>query len=313
MSVTSRIKSTTASPTVAPLLPRGSLIYSAAVITKRLGGYKSNLLALERVYGHRREGAPIFYGSGANYIAHNYFADSLTPDQVLRQHTLFGFYALGLSKSVEAKWARELKVGASLHATRYKKTSVSEMGTGGLKWCPDCARSDHSEVGLSAWRVIHQLPFIQSCPAHGVPLIASCENCNKPLDAGDQFRLPGDSCPACGSEKFTSLPVTANKGHLSLVLKCEEAFLARSDKFRPIAWAARMKKFLDSFESPRTALKQLSSMICAKWEVQSPEEVSAILSFPLGKYYVQSSLAGHATKIPLVAQVIVLDAMEYTN
>ena len=125
VSVTSRIKSTTASPTVAPLLPRGSLIYSAAVITKRFGGYQSNLLALERVYGHRRAGAPIFFGSGANCIAHNYFADFLTPDQVLRNHTLFGFYALGLSESVESEWAGQLKVGASLHATRYKRTPVT--------------------------------------------------------------------------------------------------------------------------------------------------------------------------------------------
>lgn len=264
---------------------------------------------MERVYGHRKGIPSNFFGAGANNIARSYFADYLTPDQVLRQHTLFGFYALGLSKSVESKWAAQLKVGTSVRSAQYKRIHVPEAGALGLRWCSICACSDQLKLGFAAWRVIHQLPFIRSCSVHGVPLSVYCENCKKPLDTGNQFRLPGESCTACGSALFADLPATANEGYLSLISQCEDAFSTRSEKFRPSAWVERVKKFRAFFDSPRTALEVLSDQICKKWGVQSPEGVSEILSFPLGKYYVQSSLSGHTSSSPLVAQLIVLDAM----
>jgi hypothetical protein len=305
----SRIEFTTALPASSPLLPPGSLIYSAVVIAQRFGGYPSRGLAVERVYGHRKGSPANFFGAGANNIARSYFADYLTPDQVLRQHTLFGFYALGLSKSVESKWAAQLKVGTSVRSAQYKRIHAPEAGALGLRWCAICACSDQLKLGFAAWRVIHQLPFIRSCSVHGVPLSVCCENCKKPLDTGNQFRLPGESCTACGCARFTDLPATANKGYLSLISQCEDAFYTRSEKFRPNAWAERVKKFRASFDSPRTALEALSDRICTKWGVQSPDGVGETLLFPLDKYYVQSSLSGHTSSSSLVAQLIVLDAM----
>lgn len=56
-------------PAFSPLLPPGSLIYSAAVIAQRFGGYPSKGLAVDRVYGHRKGIPSNFFGAGANKIA----------------------------------------------------------------------------------------------------------------------------------------------------------------------------------------------------------------------------------------------------
>lgn len=304
-----RIESRTLSLAFSPHLPSGSLLYSALVLAHRLSCNTNRLPTMERIYGSRTMSITNLFGAGAEHIAHSYFADSLSADQVLRQHTLFGFYSLGLSDSVLTGWSRQLRNGSAIGTMGFTKTRGPVAAVNGLRWCSECACSDQSELGFAAWRVVHQLPFVSTCPVHGSPLYIYCQDCQSPLDTGKQYRLPGESCCLCGSSRFTALTQIENPAYSSLISRCEEAFRTQSDEFKPQVWARRVNKFVAAHDSHDAATAVLSDRICKKWGVQSPEDINNLLSLCLGQDYVAGLLRCNTGKYPLVTKLITGDAM----
>lgn len=242
-------------------------------------------------------------------MAQSYFAGSLSADQVLRQHTLFGFYSLGLSDSIVSEWSSQLRDGSAIGTVSYTKARGPVASVNGLRWCSECATSDQAKLGFAAWRVVHQLPFVSTCPVHGSPLYVRCQDCQNPLDTGKQFRLPGECCGLCGSLRFTALPQIANPAYCSLISRCEEAFRTQSKEFKPQVWARRVNKFVGVHHSLTAATAVLSDRICRRWGVQSPDDLNDLLSLRLGQGYVAGLLRCNTGKHPVIAQLVVGDAM----
>jgi hypothetical protein len=309
LSAKERIKSRTGLFPFAPRLPSGSLIYTALVLAHRSGSHKGLSSSVNRLYDFPSLNRINLFGAGADHIAKNYFSDILSSDQVLRQHSLFGFYALGLGNFITEQWSKQLRDGRATLSRSYTKTQGLITPNIKLRWCKECACSDQAERGFTAWRVVHQLPFVSRCPVHHSPLFVCCDDCQSPLDTGNQFRLPGENCGVCGSSNFTALPQIENQGYRSLISLCEAVIRTQSNEFKPQVWVRRINRFVNAQHSLDVAVAILSDRICKKWDVQTPDDITDVLALPLGRNYVTGLLAGNLSMYPLVAQIIVSDAM----
>jgi len=290
-------------------LPPGSLLYSALVLAHRFSGSSNRLKTMEQVYGTRTASIVNFFGAGASHVAKIYFSDTLSPDQVLRKHTLFGYYSLGLSERKVAEWATKLKSGSAKGPARYAGALGPLTGINGLRWCEECARFDRDDMGFATWRVIHQLPFVRACVVHRAPLYVSCKDCQSSLDTGRQYRLPGEHCGSCRSLRFTALAKVENPAYSALISRCEDAVSTQSDEFRPQSWLRRVTSFVAAHRSLEVAEQVVTSQICTKWGVQSPDAIGELLGCPIGGNFVVDLLRGYTAKYPLVAQIIVGDVI----
>jgi len=305
------IETRTTSHSYTPYLPFGSLVYTAWVLMHRFSGINSKKFSTIQLYGCGDIRAPNLFGLRSQHTVHSYFGKTLSTEEVLHRHSLFGYYSLGLNENDKTEWRNRLTKERSLrgHFSKTLRIPKTEKLNANLKWCIDCANCDQLKIGFGTWRVLHQLPFISTCPIHQTQLCAVCADCQSPLDNGTKFMLPGENCSTCGSSQFTKLARIQNAAYISLIKQVEDVFQTQPKKFRPVAWNALMRTYALSFGSPRDARETLSRLICTRWEVESEDEISDLLSYPLGRGYIQSLLSGHAANTPLAAQLVVLDAM----
>ncbi len=264
---------------------------------------------MEQVYGSGTASIVNFFGAGASHAAKIYFSDTLSPDQVLQKHTLFGYYSLGLSERKVTEWATKLKSASAKNPARYTGALGPFSGINGLRWCEECARVDRDDMGFAAWRVIHQLPFVRACAVHRSPLYVSCKDCQSSLDTGKQYRLPGEHCGSCRSLRFTAFAKVENPAYSALISRCEEAVSMQSDEFRPQSWLSRVTSFVAAHRSLEVAEKIVTSQIRTKWGVQSLDAIGELLGHPIGGNFVVDLLRGYTAKYPLVAQIIVGDVI----
>jgi len=179
-------------------LTPGTLLHSALVYSHRATGSKNQVESLRRFYGYRGVSPGNWYGSGCGRVAANYFANTLTPFEVLCRHTVFGFYSLGTSEETARQWASELTAGRAMGCNRYTRVGDAATPQKGLRWCVDCARAELSTIGFATWRVVHQIPFIRICPTHrSILRTGRCRCKRSAIDCG-AFMLPGEICSRCG-------------------------------------------------------------------------------------------------------------------
>lgn len=295
--------------TFAPLLPSGSLIYSALVLAHRFGGYSTHLKTRMRFCQTNSIGPISKFGAGARNFLQGFFADALPPEQIFRKHTLYGFYSLGLSNSSASEWATHL-AGGSMQSLAYYTRQVRFGGADkGLRWCPACATADQINFGFSAWRVVHQLPFLQLCHEHNLPLCISCKVCKKPLDSGTEYRLPGESCSECGSSHFEDFPSSVSDGYRTLHSVSERIFNTQSDEFRPGNWEKRIAKFLARHRSRQAAEQLVEEKICTKWCVKTPTQITECPTDFVEKNFVTKLLGEEKKNYSLVSRIIIGDAL----
>ena len=82
------------------LLPPGFYLYTALVHAHRLSDSPNKIKSLAAFLATPliRE-APAWMGPYAGHISQTYFASSLLPNEVLRSHTLFGYFHLSCDKA----------------------------------------------------------------------------------------------------------------------------------------------------------------------------------------------------------------------
>jgi hypothetical protein len=297
-------------PAAPVCISNGTLLYSALVHCYRSSGSSNRRKSLSRFYGSVGVSWPNWFGAGVTTVSKDYFSDSLSPIEVLSRHTMYGFYSLGLSDVRAAEWAAELIRGSARGVKRFARASGRLATTSGLRWCSACAAGECEQNGFATWQVVHQLPFVHLCPTHFVPLCTNCVRCEQPLDDARAFRLPGEGCLTCGSTEFAETESLNTEVYKKLVRRTATAIELQDATYRPQNWAMLTKRFVSKFGSFTEALCGLTDRLCSMWDVHCLESIIPSQRGTLNAPVLRDVLQGGLTTTPLLAQLIVIEAME---
>ncbi|MEJ1130739.1 TniQ family protein [Variovorax sp. CCNWLW225] len=232
-------------PPYLPVLPPGGLLYSTVVFVGRSMGtsfenacdtvYRSAASPKHaNVLGRRLQDATDCIGDG-----------TLSYQDVLMNHSVWGFYSRLVPASVEFGWTQRMTGDSMTGETSVVYPRLVYLGpsrSSRMKYCPMCASLDAKTSGFPIWRVIHQLPFVEVCAAHQVTLVHSCSHCGEVLDRGTHFRLPGQVCRSCGSQQAHHANRHSSASSPAALTKlCEEIFSGSQEYLRPENWLALVK------------------------------------------------------------------------
>ncbi len=125
---------------------------------------------------------------------------SINIDELLRQHSLFPYYA-PLIKFNQRLWV--LNIGRKLaEPMRYSPLHNQLSLASNWRWCPCCVKEDEERYGTAYWHTKHQLPSVLSCYKHEEQiLLKECSHCGFNIRDLRLNLLPPNSgnCPQCGA------------------------------------------------------------------------------------------------------------------
>lgn len=296
----------------APILPVGALAYTALVLFHRASGNTSKARSRQVLFGDRFSSRVNWFGIGAEQMSRQFFAGQVSARQVLARHTLYGFYSLGLSREMASRWGESLAQGHAQRPTQYVRNGVGSMVSESLRWCEDCAAHDQAIHGFSAWRVVHQLPFMRMCPEHGATLYVHCAKCGSALDDGVSLKLPGEPCNHCGSVDFVAETAPSSENYKALMRRCIRAVERQDGIYRPNVWRQVMKTLYARTGSVESAVGFVEASVGRL--MACPGHESSLQGDVFGPYlhskYVRQVVLGHLTASPLIIQMMVLEALE---
>lgn len=293
-----------------PVVPRGASAYSFVCLLRRFNSVRSagrtRLKELGLSSGSFSETATI--GTVSKVCCN----EVIPSNQLLIEHTVFGFYSLSLEKNERDKWIEAIVQKRDLNRLRawVKSVTSSAIDSNGLRFCPDCTSAEKREVGVSTWRVINQLPFVRRCAIHGAALKSACANCKQALDKGRAYRLPEDGCKKCGGYEFEDVDQIYAFAYKRVVELCFEAFATQPDDYRPKPWIHRMCGIAQHFGGVDQAATFVKQSVCAGWGISNVNELSDLLEFKFPPRFIEGLVAGNALNQPLLAQMIVHEALE---
>lgn len=257
-------------------LKSGTYLYTALVHTHRSSSHLSKRQTVANFFNLPcGQNVPRSMGGNAGYVSRTYFAGTLTPQALLRQHTLFGYIHLAQNKAQADALEKLLILGTA---------NGSIVGAGGvqnLRWCEYCADDESDAYGFATWKVVHQIPQVRICPVHGDPLLSRCRLCGTAIGALQHFRLPGEPCPKCNSSEFGGENITVRDAHWSLIKSIANAFEIQSNIFRHDAWNGQVSLFISNYPSWVDAQKAVVDFICHEWRLSSIKLVWELINTPL--------------------------------
>jgi hypothetical protein len=293
-----------------PILPKGSLLYSALAFSYRSSAASNGRRFVDKFYGYRGASHVNWFGAGAAFVSSQSFNGAESPIEILRSNTLFGYYSLGLTAEASHQWSADLASGRAKGSVRYTRTHDPVATRTGLRWCRLCAAEDEMHGRPATWRLIHQLPFVRHCQVHLEPLIDRCKRCRLPLDDGHRFRLPGEGCWSCGAEGESSTRRPPTPGESRLAKLAAQAFQDQDNTYRPESWSKTVLVFANQFESSRTAAEALTGKLCSLWEVESVDQVWSQLGLTFRSGDLMQALSSRLVSSPLTLQLVAADAMQ---
>ena len=293
-----------------PILPNGAHLYTALVLFHRSSAQRCKSYSRQQLYGQRSSSRVNWLGIGADQISRSYFGGSVSAREVLVRHTVFGYYALGLSEQRASDWASSLALGQAQRATRYIRNATGAIVSGALRWCPVCAEEDAETHGFSSWKVVHQLPFVLQCPAHGCSLLSLCACCNQSLDNGTTLRLPGEACSRCGTTQFLSHAPPKVAAYSELLLRCAGAIETQVAIYRPTNWARLMRAFRSGVGSLEDARQLIQSRLLEAWGVRTIDAIGGSWLDGYRSEFLLQVVQGHLTVSPLAVQMLVLEVIQ---
>lgn len=257
-------------------LQKGAYLYTALVHLHRSSAHLQRRTTAARFVNVQRISAiPHLMGTRAGCVSGTYFAGALSPYEVLRRHTFFGYLNLALDK-VDACEREEALVQDGSRSLNFSIDRVE-----GLRWCKCCAEDELEVYGFASWKVIHQLPSVRICHIHETPLLSHCKMCGNALGSVLNFRLPGDACPKCRQFDFIGDDIVVCDAYRLLVRNIAKAFDNQADDFRYSAWNKNVSSFIESFISCDDAQTALKEFLCNEWGVSSLADVFILLQAPL--------------------------------
>ena len=286
-----------------PHLPPGTLICSAIAWRHLLNGGNSSTKSVEEVYGHIGGGKRNLFGSRVHFAARALFGQSVSPEEVLRRHTLFGIYSRGLQPQAADSWAATIVNDRMKNlAHNPMMRSVAKKGfrysTPDLRSCKTCIMHDLEELGFPTWRIHHVLPPLHHCPFHGEALITEIKGC-----AGGnmwQLKLPTGVAIEKSRPRFEA----ASDGYVAYLRSWIDLFEGNLPMIAADAWAHCMDLVAAQMGSVDNAVRELSKQLTQSWNSPA-DRLPEILGNHVQRDFLRSELE-HRTAPARVAQKLVI-------
>jgi len=145
---------------------------------------------------------------------------SMSPEEIIKNFTLFPYYARFIDHYRHAKAERALISNNGQIVYPMLALSASTIKVPNcLKYCPACVSEDIETYGETYWHRTHQLPGVLSCVHHGTMLINSTASYRPKIaydyaDATETIEMHAveatDSLSALGLERCTKLAAHCN-------------------------------------------------------------------------------------------------------
>jgi hypothetical protein len=247
------------------------------------------------------------FGMGAGHVSSNYFAGKVTPREVLRRHTVFGFASLGLSEPDVERWSVKLTGWGRVGGVQQERMQVHVPGSA-FRWCQACAEIEVGEYGFAAWHVLHQLPFVLLCPTHMLPL-QEHQLRYAPVGEAPELQLPGEMRSTPDREESMLRALLVLEAYRRFLRHCVVAFREQTSIFRQEAWSDLVVHFFRSFGSEDEALSSLEERLCFDWAVRSSDRIGDEWRWRLATSEVLGLKPGATYCSATWQKVVIYDAM----
>lgn len=255
-------------------LPDGSYLYTALVHQHRASASPVKAKSYASFLAEDISTTiPNNLGRCAGHISRTYFADAISPEEVLQRHSLFGYFHLAYDKSEAADRESALVAGVRTPQSGGRATKASS----GLRWCHRCSFEEREEFGFATWKVLHQISSIGICHIHGDRLRERCGRCGNLPGRPTLFRLPGEPCPDCEYSDVEMKGVVVSDVYQQFVRDVALAFSSQTDSFRSSAWASLVGSFVSGFSSIKDAELDVKEFLCQKWGLASISDICEAL------------------------------------
>lgn len=286
----------------APYLRPGALLFTLTAFRHFQIGRGCKGKANDDLFGNIGNRKRNLFGEHVANVAERAFGNSLTPEDVLLKHTLFGVYSRALPPTIATAWSAGIIAESKSHNIP-KLLSYSprllRLVTRDLRSCPRCVAEDTALCGFGQWRVLHHIPSVLFCPEHGLPLNEEAQG----DFFGDlwQYVLPHGR----NTSPVSRAPWAASDGHATYLRLWTKLFDGELPVLRGHAWAAYMDHVTDQLGD--AAPTQIENTIRKTWSIDSVNIKSA-LGPQIKKDFVRSELSHDSSPARLAQKLIVLGA-----
>lgn len=155
----------------APLLRRGDLTVNAVLFRQAVLGERSLMPAVKQTRGVKSWRLSLF-GQDAKQIATHVYGDVSLSPRIAIENSLLGIYLAAMPRNARTSLLGETGEVSLAEASTYNLGNRRSwrLSSSFLRSCSSCVAEDVQDRGYSAWRVVHQVPFLDHCPRHYLPL-----------------------------------------------------------------------------------------------------------------------------------------------
>lgn len=290
-----------------PFLRPGTLMFTALACGFLASGGVVEKHTLYEIYGRPGGRTRHLFGENVLSATRALFGDSLSPEEVLSRHTLFGIYSRALTQPSADWWAAEIIAGS---ATRWFRSPISlpsvrtnfRLATDELRSCASCMQRDVEENGFPSWHLIHLIPALHHCPYHGDLLVPEAWNTR---DEMWSLSLP----TGVSTGKPTPRLESASDGYVSYL----RLWVAFVEGRLPIASSHNWGRFMH-FVAQRLgdldgAVRAISNQLMQSWSAR-PDQFPEMLERHVLPDFIKSELQYSTSHSRIAQKLVILTACD---
>jgi hypothetical protein len=283
-----------------PDAPAGTSLYGLYVAYHILSGNKSVSNSKRALFGNAKAKANSIFGTTIHATkARLPPSAAFDTDRFLLRGTAFGFYTAELPavRQNALKDYQRSGLPGGLAANRFVAGPNRRLVKPHLHLCTHCVREDVFALGLSFWRVVHQLPGVYHCPDHMQPLSGKCLTCGESQASEREWRTPNKLCPHCASEATPSWHPPLSRTYMAFIRFCGQVVqgeeVGLSSEFRTAIYQSALDSFCQATEEE--TLKAFTAMVVGQWNCDSASQLQEMLDAPFDSRFIAAATKGEDT------------------
>lgn len=290
-----------------PYLRPGTLLFTAIVWRHHLSGSTNENKSVEEIYGSLGGRKRNLFGERVQFASNALFGKSMAPEDVLRQHTLFGIYSRALPQRAADSWGKALVDGElRSHAQGRMQADITDgfrFMSADLRSCRSCVTHDIDEFGFPSWHVLHVLPPVHHCPMHGDVLTTEI----KGNIGGNMWklRLPTGASIENSERHFES----ASDGYAAYLRLWIELLEGRLPIIAADSWAHYMDLVTERMGGTKNAIGELFGQLTQSWNL-SPDRLHGILGTHVQRDFLRTELEHRAAPSRIAQKLVILTACD---
>lgn len=244
-------------------------------------------------------------GGNVTSIKNLALCGSISTNELLLKHTLFGVYSRALSPAASSVWSDALISGQDRHLSsrilrRYDSFSKIQLITSSFRSCPRCVRDDIDSFGFAQWRVLHHVPPIHCCPEHGCVLLNEG-------DVGNGYVRKLALPKGTGSMQTDYSRWIGTDGHSNYLNLWSQLFDGKLSVLVSHAWAIYIDRLISEFGNLDQAKLAIESEVQRTWSTDVPK-----MRLEIGPHikanFVHAELSHNSEPFRIAQKLVILGA-----